>query len=1662
MRQIFAHRSTAKTAHRTVFLCMTLLLILSGRTAHANHIRLLESGPRHIIIEGVFRDYEFQSLDGNPDGRSGAAVLLSAPECGHSRQPGAPMLPQAGCLIGVPPKGQPLAIVLEEDWITVPTDPLCSAPGPPLADDAGLSGESPQWIVEPDRAAYERDLFSPTRLVDIEVAGQFRDVRIARLQIRPFRYHPLRGQLQVCRRLVVRIDFPAGAASARPAASRPPSPEADEIISGLLLNDRQARSWRLPRTEPADRRPELKTEMAPRCRIVLAEDGVYSISRKELQSAGLDVDHIDPRTFQLVNKGNAVPIYVPGEKDGSFDPGDVIEFSGQANRGTFQSQYDDMYQDPFDTRNVYWLSWGLGQGGRRLLEENAGIQQAAANKPTSYLHTVHAEVDGHRDHLNKQMAVRDHWFWDSGISAQEMRSYPLDLPHPDRNSPARPAVRVMMHGLTSVEEAAPDHHVIIYLNDHLVADRTWDGQEKLLIDSGQQSYEITSSAIEEEENVLTIICPGDTEAGAIDRVLLNWIEVDYPRLYRAQEDQLQFSHPDKGLPGLFQFTLGGFSGPPVRIFKLGSSVMTNAQGEWIEEEDGERHYQVTFQDDIFNRQTAYLAVSSGAKKQVSSLELRPAPGLTDGGRGAHQIIVVHDDFLEHALPLAEHRRSQGLQVEVVPVSEIYDQFSHGLFTPLAIRDFIAYAYQNWDPSPLYVLLIGDGSWDYKNTLGLGQNFIPPIMTQILSWGETPCDNLYACVSGDDYIPDLFIGRLPVQTNRQLDAIIAKIISTESAPELGDWRRRLLFICGSGSYGSIFRSQSENLILNYVPPDFLVSRVYAHSTDPVTDPYFGGTQDLLDALDQGVSFVNYIGHGGGGIWSDAGLMRLEDVDRLRNGPRWPMVASLTCFTAAFDEPKRVCLGEQLLLAEDRGAAGFWGTSGLGWLYGDFNLDKELLKILLSGQNLTFGGAVTGGKLQYLASYGGQIAQDLINEYVLLADPASRISFPSATVDLSVQPEAVDPGQTMQILGSLEADGSGANAGQVQLTVADRNDAVLWSSTLPVSGGRFEASFSVPAEAEPGPGTARCYFWNQEEGRDATGSEVFSLGQAFFDTIYTEPALPLEATAVHILAEASAASGVDSVWCRWKVGALDSTVAMLSQTTPGLYRTADPIPPQSRGTAVRYSVTVLDSAGRSTDSPSMSYRIPSATDLQIQSGDISSTAADGVGIAVTVWNLGETGADSVLVRAGLTSAGRQKSRQSKEAVIDHIPPASRDTVFLAWDLPAGLYTVLAQADPDDAIDEGNENNNQASREIQVQQFDITPQEGSVTQGRHAPVRSLDGNFSAEIPPGAVAHCQVMSIESRAPQVDKQPDLSPARLASGAPGAYRLALLDTTVLLSGSAQIRLTFKLHPGDSLNLEHLDEIAVYRWNGTIARWIRQTSIPEVTADSISTSVSGLGLFCPMISTDLQSPTIELTVEEQYFSPGALVSRDARVVALIQDANGVDSQERSIEVRSNGQPVAGDDLVITPLMETNSLPVSYSPTWPTGRHSLTFSAYDCNGNLATRTISFEVIDSYGIDQVGNYPNPFDEETVIAYRLTGPVHAEEISLKIYTVSGRLIRSWRDFLDDYGLPGTQLDYHVISWDGRDGDGRLLANGVYFYKIRARWEDGNAEQTGKMAILR
>ncbi len=68
-------------------------------------------------------------------------------------------------------------------------------------------------------------------------------------------------------------------------------------------------------------------------------------------------------------------------------------------------------------------------------------------------------------------------------------------------------------------------------------------------------------------------------------------------------------------------------------------------------------------------------------------------------------------------PLADFHRERGLSVEIVDVEDIYEDFNYGIQNPESIRDFISWAYHEWQsPAPRFVLLAGDASWDYKNPI----------------------------------------------------------------------------------------------------------------------------------------------------------------------------------------------------------------------------------------------------------------------------------------------------------------------------------------------------------------------------------------------------------------------------------------------------------------------------------------------------------------------------------------------------------------------------------------------------------------------------------------------------------------------------------------------------------------------------------------------------------------------------------------------------------------------------------------------------------------------------------------------------------------------------------------------------------------------------------
>jgi hypothetical protein len=238
---------------------------------------------------------------------------------------------------------------------------------------------------------------------------------------------------------------------------------------------------------------------------------------------------------------------------------------------------------------------------------------------------------------------------------------------------------------------------------------------------------------------------------------------------------------------------------------------------------------------------------------------------------------------------------------------------------------------------------------------------------------------------------------------------------------------------------------------------------------------------------------------------------------------------------------------------------------------------------------------------------------------------------------------------------------------------------------------------------------------------------------------------------------------------------------------------------------------------------------------------------------------------------------------------------------------------------------------------------------------------------------------------------------------------------------------------------------------------------DVTGEPI-----GLGTFAVMISEDICptcGPRIEVSVEGQLFDTASYVPTRPKITAFLQDYSGIDRSPGNFWA-AYGNVLSADTTFRGPdhseLLWTDTLEIGgqvgvtlYPEVFSEGNYFVGFFATDNNGNHSTKFVNFVVTGRFELLYVGNYPNPFSNRTMITYTLTDQAD-ERVRIKIYTVSGRLIRT---LFDPSPHP---INYREVIWDGKDEDGNVVANGVYFAKLRAVKGDQVLEETLKLAKLR
>ncbi|MCA9921621.1 MAG: hypothetical protein KC421_04575, partial [Anaerolineales bacterium] len=390
--------------------------------------------------------------------------------------------------------------------------------------------------------------------------------------------------------------------------------------------------------------------------------------------------------------------------------------------------------------------------------------------------------------------------------------------------------------------------------------------------------------------------------------------------------------------------------------------------------------QITFRDSTAESRRYAVANSSGI---ISPDHVRRLKSLQNAN-GADYILIAPEAFMPAVDALVALRQSQGLQVVVEDVQAIYDNYGDGLPVPEAIHDYLADAYVNWSPVPQYVLLVGDGSFDPKQYRAASTpTWIAPFFMEADPWiGEVPVDNRFVTFDGgnEDFLPDMLIGRLPVNSLSEVQIVVDKIVAYETAPEFGPWAGQVTFVADNTDNAGDFSYHSSSLIGEFVDPPWVPRTIFLQ--DNPLDETIAAVQAQW-ANGSGILFYN--GHSSRHQWAAERLFHTDDAVNLHNGARLPVVLEMTCLTGSFHVPDLPTLDEELITQENGGAAAVWGATGLGVATGHHELSSGFLQTVIVDANPIIGQAALAGKLNLKNFH-----RDLIDTFTLLGDPAMRVT------------------------------------------------------------------------------------------------------------------------------------------------------------------------------------------------------------------------------------------------------------------------------------------------------------------------------------------------------------------------------------------------------------------------------------------------------------------------------------------------------------------------------------------------------------------------------------------------------------------------------------------------------------------------------------------------
>ena len=952
--------------------------------------------------------------------------------------------------------------------------------------------------------------------------GEFAKIRGMPVQyfiIKPVSFSAAANKIQIFTKIVFRINYSS--------SQNVTAIEKDKFLSGIIPNYEVAKNW-----IKFKEKNKLNKSMASNSvlatgkwvRFETQEEGIYKISRSTFSSFGFDPGGVDPRTIKIYNNGGKVlpenvsadkpddlvenSILVIGESDGQFDTDDYILFYG---RGNNFWDYDPAsrtikrFFHPYSNVNYYWITYG-GASGKRIQEKTSLNESNFFNQPYTL---AFANLEEEKINIGKTGRV---YLGDEFSQTANSRTYINKLDGRIDNSP-------MTYNFRFVNASSEAITLAVDENGSQIFGQTLGGYGNSDYSAGlaHSRSMVYNSSLPESRSVLKFrFTPGtSTSIGYLD-----YFEIKYNKNLNTVDDNLVFYSKDTS--SIIEYDLYGFSSTNIRVFDVSDYVNVKLISNPIMQSGSEFRFQSAEAEGNVSK---YFAVGSdNFKTPVNPTEIsnQNLHGFSDG---AKLIIITNKSLRDQAQRLKDHRENNSkLRVSTIitDINEIFNEFSGGLLDVSAIRNYIKYVYENWIIKPEYVLLFGDGTYDYKNLEKAGDNIIPAYET-IESLNELysyPMDDYFVRVDGNDSGLDLGIGRLNVSTLSEAQSVVDKIIEYESSHEFGIWRNLITLVADDnvttqGLEGNYHTPQSETLANSIIPESFDINKIYLAAYPTVLTSLGrakpGVYDEIINSINRGTLLLNYVGHGSPELWAHERVFVKSSTVPLLKNDKYFFLTAATCDFGLYDVPGTQSSTELLNVKEASGSIGVFTSTRPVYSFENARLNEALYSSLFLSPRDSLNLPIEVGKAYMKAKIigSGNIAND--EKFHLFCDPSLRLNIPQYIAEIdSINGQNLSFNVQIKALSNTKIDGVVKKSndtewndfnGEGTLTVFDSErrvkldplgtpsnpyyvtvqGGIIFRGRISITNGEFSTKFTVPKDIsyENKNGKVLIYFLSQNE-------------------------------------------------------------------------------------------------------------------------------------------------------------------------------------------------------------------------------------------------------------------------------------------------------------------------------------------------------------------------------------------------------------------------------------------------------------------------------------------------------------------------------------------------------------------------------------------------------